>query len=70
MALGRKELTCEVIKGLTVCCFTVCCVCLSLCQHIALHCSAMQSNTKQYARVDRGKICIFYIQCGYLEMQN
>ncbi|CAI9570377.1 unnamed protein product, partial [Staurois parvus] len=24
MALGRKELTCGVIKGLTVCCVSVC----------------------------------------------
>ncbi|CAI9614418.1 unnamed protein product [Staurois parvus] len=29
MALGRKELTCVAIKGLTVCSFTVCCVVLS-----------------------------------------
>ncbi|CAI9563547.1 unnamed protein product, partial [Staurois parvus] len=32
MALGRKGLTCGAIKGLIVCCFTVCCV---LC---VLHC--------------------------------
>ncbi|CAI9540228.1 unnamed protein product [Staurois parvus] len=30
MALGKKGLTCGAIKGLTVCCFTVCCVCASL----------------------------------------
>ncbi|CAI9590924.1 unnamed protein product [Staurois parvus] len=30
MTLGRKGLTSGAIKGLTVCCFTVCCVCVLL----------------------------------------
>ncbi|CAI9588446.1 unnamed protein product, partial [Staurois parvus] len=58
MALGRKGLTCGAIKGLTVCCFTLCvCVC-----HTDLYGSAMQSHTKQCARTDREEKCIVYIQ--------
>ncbi|CAI9591466.1 unnamed protein product [Staurois parvus] len=52
MALGRKGLTSGAIKGLTVCCFTVCCVCALLCQHIPLYDSSMQSHTKQCVRAD------------------
>ncbi|CAI9566008.1 unnamed protein product [Staurois parvus] len=46
MALGRKGLTSGPIKGLTVCCFTVCCVSAFHCKQTALYCSAMQSHTK------------------------
>ncbi|CAI9560268.1 unnamed protein product [Staurois parvus] len=43
MALGRKGLTCGVIKGLTVCCFNISCVsCTLLC--MALHSRAIQSS--------------------------
>ncbi|CAI9553305.1 unnamed protein product, partial [Staurois parvus] len=56
MELGRKGLTSGVIKGLTVCCFTV------RCKDTALHGSAMQSHAKQYAGADRGENCIVYIQ--------
>ncbi|CAI9551347.1 unnamed protein product, partial [Staurois parvus] len=49
MALGRKGLTCGVIKGLTVCCFTMWAVCTLHCKHIA-----MQSHTKQCAGADTG----------------
>ncbi|CAI9567570.1 unnamed protein product [Staurois parvus] len=54
MALGRKGLTCEEIKGLTVCCFTVSCV--------ALHGSPIQSHIKQCAGADRGENCFVYLQ--------
>ncbi|CAI9582110.1 unnamed protein product, partial [Staurois parvus] len=52
MALGRKGLTCEVIKGLTVCCFTVCSVSAFNCKHTALYgyavlCRAMQSSVQE-----------------------
>ncbi|CAI9563349.1 unnamed protein product [Staurois parvus] len=50
MALGRK--------GLTVCCFTLCAVCVLYCMHTALYGSAMQSHTKQSAGADRGENCI------------
>ncbi|CAI9594799.1 unnamed protein product, partial [Staurois parvus] len=56
MALGRKGSTSGEIKGLSVCCvccFTVLSVCVLLCKHDALYCSAMQSNTKQHAGDDR-----------------
>ncbi|CAI9551125.1 unnamed protein product, partial [Staurois parvus] len=42
MALGRKMLTSGMIKGLTVCCFTVCAGNMLLC--IALHSRAIQSS--------------------------
>ncbi|CAI9545365.1 unnamed protein product, partial [Staurois parvus] len=59
MTLGRKGLTSGAIKGLTVCCFTVYCVCGLLCQHIALYCCAMQSNTKHCAKADRKRSVLF-----------
>ncbi|CAI9612276.1 unnamed protein product [Staurois parvus] len=49
MALGRKGLTCGVIKGLTVCCFIVCCVCALHCKHTALYGSALHSHPQQCA---------------------
>ncbi|CAI9598567.1 unnamed protein product [Staurois parvus] len=49
MTLGRKGLKSGVIKGLIVCCFTNCDVCVLLCKH-----ASMQSNTKQHAGDDRG----------------
>ncbi|CAI9606683.1 unnamed protein product, partial [Staurois parvus] len=62
MALGRKGLTSGVIKGLTVCCFTmvICVLCVFHCKHTALYGSAMQSHAKQCAGADRGEICIVY----------
>ncbi|CAI9580425.1 unnamed protein product [Staurois parvus] len=45
MALGRKGLTCGVSKGLTVCCFTVCCVCLTA---STLLCMALQQGRTDY----------------------
>ncbi|CAI9594157.1 unnamed protein product [Staurois parvus] len=57
MALGRKGLTCGVMKLLTVCCFTPCCV-----HHTALDGCAMHSHPKQCARADREENCIVYIQ--------
>ncbi|CAI9537508.1 unnamed protein product, partial [Staurois parvus] len=63
MALGRKELTCGVIKGLIVCRFTMInCVQCFHCKHTVLYGSVMQSHTKQCAGTDRGEICIVYIQ--------
>ncbi|CAI9611585.1 unnamed protein product, partial [Staurois parvus] len=47
MALGRKGLTCGEIKGLTLFCFTVCCVSAFNCKHTALHGSAMQSSVQE-----------------------
>ncbi|CAI9611679.1 unnamed protein product, partial [Staurois parvus] len=56
MALGRKGLTCGLIKGLTVCC--VCAlhwggVCVLHCKHTALDGCAVHSHPKQCARADR-----------------
>ncbi|CAI9604560.1 unnamed protein product, partial [Staurois parvus] len=68
MTLGRKGLTSGVIKGLTVCCFTVLSVCALLCKHIAFYCSAIQNNAKQCAGADRGEICIVYIQVSPLSV--
>ncbi|CAI9579453.1 unnamed protein product [Staurois parvus] len=62
MALGRKGLTSGAIKGLTVCCFTLCPVCLLHCKHTAVYGSAMQSHTQQCAGADRGENCIVYIR--------
>ncbi|CAI9570319.1 unnamed protein product, partial [Staurois parvus] len=59
MALGRKGLTCGVIRGLTVYCFTVCCVCAFHCKHTALYGSAMQSHTKQCAGTDGRDLCLY-----------
>ncbi|CAI9553978.1 unnamed protein product, partial [Staurois parvus] len=39
MTLGRKGLTSGAIKGLTVCYFTVCCVCALHCKHTPLYAS-------------------------------
>ncbi|CAI9539715.1 unnamed protein product [Staurois parvus] len=47
MALGKKGLTSGAIKGLTVCCFTLCAV--FHCKHTALYGSTLQSHTKQCA---------------------
>ncbi|CAI9600044.1 unnamed protein product, partial [Staurois parvus] len=60
MTRGRKGLTSGAIKELTGCCvlYTMCAVCVLLCKHAALFCSAMQSNTKQHADADRGEICL------------
>ncbi|CAI9577334.1 unnamed protein product [Staurois parvus] len=55
MTLDRKGLTCEAIKGLTVCCVCVFTV------HAALYCCAVQNNTKQHVCADRGEICVVYI---------
>ncbi|CAI9546457.1 unnamed protein product, partial [Staurois parvus] len=59
MALGRKGLTSEVIKGLTVCCLTLCAVCVLHCKHTALCGSVMQSHTKQCAGADGRDLCCF-----------
>ncbi|CAI9532066.1 unnamed protein product, partial [Staurois parvus] len=48
MTLGRKGLTSGVIKGLTVCCFTACAVCVLLGKHDAVYFFAVQRNTQQY----------------------
>ncbi|CAI9596274.1 unnamed protein product, partial [Staurois parvus] len=45
MTLGRKGLTCGAIKGLPVCCFTLCAVCVLLGKHAALYCSAVYTQT-------------------------
>ncbi|CAI9603611.1 unnamed protein product, partial [Staurois parvus] len=47
MALGRKGLTCGMINGLTVCCFTRGCVCVLHCKHTAFHGCAQHSHAKQ-----------------------
>ncbi|CAI9606158.1 unnamed protein product, partial [Staurois parvus] len=46
----------------------MCAVCVLLCQHIALYCSALHSNTKQCAGADRREICIVYIQTSPLSV--
>ncbi|CAI9573212.1 unnamed protein product, partial [Staurois parvus] len=48
MTLGTKGLTSGAIKGLTVCCFINCAVCFLPVKYAALHCCAMESNTKQH----------------------
>ncbi|CAI9566252.1 unnamed protein product [Staurois parvus] len=48
MTLGRKGLTSEAIKGLTVCCFTMCAVCVLLGKHAAVYFCAVQRNTQQH----------------------
>ncbi|CAI9582022.1 unnamed protein product [Staurois parvus] len=48
-----KGLTCGAMKGVTVCCFTVSCVCAFNCKHTALYGYAMQSHTEQCAGADR-----------------
>ncbi|CAI9584210.1 unnamed protein product, partial [Staurois parvus] len=62
MTLGRKGLTSGVIKGLTVCWLTVCCVHALHCKHTALTGSAVQSLIKQCAEADRREICVVYTQ--------
>ncbi|CAI9594662.1 unnamed protein product, partial [Staurois parvus] len=57
MTLGRKGLTCGVIKGLTGLTVWVCTMCVFHYKHTALYGSAMQSHTKQCARANRGEIC-------------
>ncbi|CAI9607619.1 unnamed protein product, partial [Staurois parvus] len=44
MALGREGLTSGAIKGLTVCCFTMCSVFVIHCKH-----TAMQNHANQMA---------------------
>ncbi|CAI9582519.1 unnamed protein product [Staurois parvus] len=53
MALGRKGLTYGVIKGLTVCCFTISYLRMLHCKHTALHGCVVHSHPKQCARADR-----------------
>ncbi|CAI9589874.1 unnamed protein product, partial [Staurois parvus] len=60
MALDRKGLTSGAIKGLTVCCFSVC-------AQAALYCSAVQTNTKQPVHA-RGEICVVYTQTSPLSL--
>ncbi|CAI9537323.1 unnamed protein product, partial [Staurois parvus] len=63
MTLGRKGLTCGVIKRLTVCCFWLC----VLSSVSTLLCRAIQSSVQELTE----KICI-YTQPGprMPEMQN
>ncbi|CAI9601090.1 unnamed protein product, partial [Staurois parvus] len=60
MALGRKGLTCGAIKGLTVCCLTVCCAVytVSTLHCMVLLCRAVQSSVQEL----KGENCVVYTQ--------
>ncbi|CAI9556679.1 unnamed protein product [Staurois parvus] len=60
MALSMNGLTCGAIKGLTVCCFTLCAVCVLHCKHTALHDSAVHSHAKHCEEADREENCFVY----------
>ncbi|CAI9580072.1 unnamed protein product [Staurois parvus] len=51
MALGRKGLTSGAIKGLTVCCFTMCCVCAYF--TVSAHCFVLLCYAEQYKAMCR-----------------
>ncbi|CAI9566962.1 unnamed protein product, partial [Staurois parvus] len=60
MALGRKGLTCGVIKGLTVCCLLLgLCLCFTV-STLAVYFSAQQRNTQQHVTAVRREICHLY----------
>ncbi|CAI9553037.1 unnamed protein product, partial [Staurois parvus] len=70
MALSRKGLTCGAIKGLFVCCFTVCCVLstVSTLLCMALLCTAIQSSVQELT----GERTVFFTYSSFPppEMQN
>ncbi|CAI9532246.1 unnamed protein product [Staurois parvus] len=60
MTLGMKGLTRGAMKGLIVCCFTLCAVLVLDYKHTALHGYAVHSHAKQCAGTDREENCFVY----------